>query len=82
MQAYLDYVRAEARRSFDAGRTALDAARRLDLGPYEGWTEPERVLFNVERAYREFRGEPYDAPIDVTALFRGMFDLRASRARG
>ena len=81
MQAYLRYVRAEARRSFDAGLPALEAARRLDLGPYAGWTEPERVLFNVERAYREFRGEPYDAPIDVTALFRGMFELRASRAR-
>ena len=81
MQAYLDYVRAEARRFFDAGLSALDAAGRLDLGPYAGWTEPERVLFNVERAYREFRGEPYDAPIDVTALFRGMFELRTSRSR-
>jgi hypothetical protein len=38
------------------------------------------MSFNLEHAYREFRGEPYDAPIDVTALFRGMFELRASRA--
>ena len=82
MQAYLRYVRAEARRFFDQGLSTLEAARRLDLGPYAGWTEPERVLFNLERAYREFRGEPYDAPIDVTALFRGMFELRASRAGG
>jgi glyoxylase-like metal-dependent hydrolase (beta-lactamase superfamily II) len=81
MQAYLRYVRAESRRFFDAELPALEAARRLDLGPYAGWTEPERVLFNVERAYREFRGEPYDAPIDVTALFRGMFELRTSRSR-
>ena len=26
------------------------------------WTEPERLVFNVARAYRECRGEPYDAP--------------------
>jgi len=76
MRAYLDYVRAESRGHFDAGRSALDAAKRIDLGPYAGWTEPERLLFQVERAYREFRGEPYDAPIDVMAMFRGMYELR------
>ncbi len=79
MQAYLRYVRAESRRFFDAGLPALEAARRVDLGPYAGWTEPERILFNVERAYREFRGEPFDAPIDVTGIFRGMMELRAAR---
>src|SRR6059058_2957537 len=75
MQAYLRYVRAEAKRGFDAGLPALEAARRIDLGPYAGWTEPERILFQVERAYRELRGEPYDAPIDVTALFDAMHEL-------
>ncbi len=79
MQAYLRYVRAEAKRFFDGGLTALEAAKRIDLGPYARWTEPERILFNVERAYRELRGEPYDAPIDATALFRGMYELRGTR---
>jgi glyoxylase-like metal-dependent hydrolase (beta-lactamase superfamily II) len=84
MKAYLAYVRSESRRFFDAGLAPLDAARRLDLGPYADWTEPERVLFNVERAYRELRGEPFDAPIDALALFRGMDTLRRERraARG
>src|SRR5439155_37298 len=68
-----------AKRGFDAGLPALEAARRIDLGPYAGWTEPERILFQVERAYRELRGEPWDAPIDVTALFRSMHALRESR---
>ncbi|HVN83963.1 MAG TPA: MBL fold metallo-hydrolase [Candidatus Binatia bacterium] len=78
MKAYLEYVRSESRRGFDAGLSALDAAKRIDLGPYAGWTEPERILFNVERAYREFRGEPFDAPIDVPAMFAGMHELRVS----
>ena len=76
MKAYLEYVLAESKHSFAAGLPALEAARRIDPGPYAGWTEPERILFNVERAYRELRGEPYDAPIDVTAIFRGMHELR------
>jgi len=76
MRAYLEYVRAESRRHFDADRSALEAAKRIDLGPYVGWTEPERILFNVERAYREFRGLPFDAPIDALATFRGMYELR------
>jgi glyoxylase-like metal-dependent hydrolase (beta-lactamase superfamily II) len=79
MKAYLEYVRREARAHFDAGRTEVEAAKRIDLGPYAGWTEPERIVFNVARAYREFRGEPFDAPIDVNALFAGMHDVATAR---
>jgi len=50
MKAYLQYVRAESKWFYDAGLPALEAAKRIDLGPYAQWTEPERLLFNVERA--------------------------------
>jgi glyoxylase-like metal-dependent hydrolase (beta-lactamase superfamily II) len=80
MKAYLQYVRAEAKRFFEAALPALEAAKRIDLGPYAQWTEPERLLFNVERAYREFRGEPFDAPIDALSIFRGMYELRTKTA--
>ena len=80
MQAYLAYVRREASRFYDADLSVLEAARRIDLGPYAGWTEPERIVFQVDRAYRELRGEPYDTPVDVTALFRAMYALRTARA--
>lgn len=80
MRDYLAYVRSEARRHFDAGRDELDACRRIDLGPYARWTEPERIMFNVARAYREFRGEPLDAPVDVQAMFAGMHALATERA--
>jgi len=78
MRDYLAYVRSEARRFFDEGVPALEAARRIDLGPYAGWTEPQRLIFNVERAYREFRGEPFDAPVDLPSMIRGMHELRQS----
>lgn len=79
MKAYLEYVYGEATALHAAGLTALEAARRIDPGPYGGWTEPERMLFTVERAFRELRGEPWDAPIDVATLFRGMYDLRQAQ---
>jgi len=77
MKAYLEYVRAESKRFFAQGLSALEAAKRIDRGPYASWTEPERILFNVARAYRELRGEPFDAPVDLPAIIRGMYELRA-----
>lgn len=83
MKEYLLYVRGEAKHLFDRGLSQLEAAKRIDLGPYAGWTEPERLLFNVARAYREFRGEPFDTPIDIPSTFREMHELRQTmKARG
>ena len=76
--------RVRARRDppehFDAGRTSLEAAERIDLGPYGLWTEPERLAFQVDRAYREFAGVPWDEPIDTTRVFTEMAILRAGHA--
>jgi cyclase len=76
MKAYLEYVRRESQSFFEAGLTPLEAAKRIDLGPYAGWTEPERLVFSVARAYRECRGEPHDAPIDIGTIAREMHELR------
>ena len=73
---YLEYVRAAAEESFHAGRTSLEAARRIDLGPYDLWTEPERLAFQVDRAYRELSGVPWDHPVDTSRVFGEMAQLR------
>ncbi len=73
---YLAYVHGEARRSFDQGLPPLEAAKRIELGPYLGWSEPERLAFQVDRAYRELRGEPWDAPVDAGRVFAEMAALR------
>jgi cyclase len=41
--------------------TPLDAARDIDLGPYAGWSEAERVVANVHALYRDFGGPATDA---------------------
>ena len=79
MKAYLEYVYAESRKYYDQGVSLRDAARRIDPGPSASWTEPERIVFNIARAYREFEGGAIDAPVDIPTVFRTMFELRASR---
>ncbi|MEJ5255829.1 MAG: MBL fold metallo-hydrolase [Acidimicrobiales bacterium] len=73
---YLIHVRAEAERLFEQGLPPLEAAKRIELGPYVGWNEPERLVFQVHRAYRELLGEPWDAPTDIVRVFAEMAELR------
>jgi cyclase len=79
MRDYLTYVYQEAKSCFDRGLTMAEAAKSIDPGPYAGWTEPERIVFNVARAYREFREEPYDAPVDPIELANIMAEIRQAR---
>jgi glyoxylase-like metal-dependent hydrolase (beta-lactamase superfamily II) len=80
MKAYLEYVREQSRRCFDRGLTAIDASRHIDLGPYAQWRGPARLYINVERAYREFRNEPMDAPWDSAKTFDAVY--RVAMAKG
>jgi len=75
MRAYLMYIRREAKKRFDAGMTAQDAARDVKLGIYSKWREAERILPNVLRLYQEFRNE-LDQPLNPIEVFDGMRRLR------
>jgi hypothetical protein len=46
----------------------LEAAKDIDLGPYAAWNEPERIIFNLERSYREFRGGDWNETVDLAAV--------------
>ena len=78
LRAYLEYVHGESRRFHDQGLAPLEAARKMDLGPYASWTQPERLIFNVERAYREFRGDPWDERVDALGLIEQAYELGRS----
>jgi cyclase len=80
LKAYLQYVRAESKKHFDAGLTSLEASKKIDFGPYGNWRAPTRIYMNVERAYREFRNEPPDAPWDQAATFDAIYQV--AKARG
>ncbi len=79
LKRYFEYVIAESKPLFEAELSALEAAKRIDLGPYADWAEPERLIFNVERAYRELRGDQWDAPVNAVGLLSQASELRRHR---
>ena len=73
VREYLAYVRDEARRRFDAGMNAADAARDIALGDYSAWGDAERIVVNVDTLYREFSGsKERTSPVE---LFGRMAEL-------
>ncbi len=80
MKQYLEYVRDESRKYFNSGMPALESAKRIEFGPYGEWHAPARLYMNVERAYREFRNEPADAPWDTPATFDAVYEV--AKAKG
>jgi glyoxylase-like metal-dependent hydrolase (beta-lactamase superfamily II) len=76
---YLAYVRTEARKRFDAGLSARDAALDVALGDYAAWGDAERIAVNVATLYREFAGDP--GPANVLELFRHMSEIWHQRRR-
>ncbi len=80
MKAFLQYVRDESKKYFDAEVSSLDAAKRIDLGPYREWHAPARLYMDVERAYRELRHDPPDMPWNTPATFDAIYEV--AKAKG
>src|SRR5205085_2486723 len=51
---YFEYITREARKRYDAGMGVVDAAWDIDLKPFDGWLDPERIIVNVNTLYKEF----------------------------
>ncbi|WP_069803441.1 MBL fold metallo-hydrolase [Thermogemmatispora onikobensis] len=57
LKGYLQYIYDEARKRYEAGLSALEAARDIPLDRYATWTDGERIVANVAAMYREFSGD-------------------------
>ncbi|MEE8350408.1 MAG: hypothetical protein V3R94_12605, partial [Acidobacteriota bacterium] len=79
LRDYLQYVRDESRKCFEEDLTSLDAAKRIEFGPYGEWHAPARLYMNAERAYRDFRNEPPDAPWDAAKTFDAIYKLAKAK---
>ncbi len=66
--AYFHYVEAEAGRCFARGLSLEEAACAIELGPYARWNQPERLVFNLARAYRELEGGSPDETLPAAEL--------------
>ena len=70
---YLIFVQSEAKKRFDKGMTVDEAAKDIDLGQFKRWPNHERILLNLERLWREFRGEdPATSKLDLAEVFLRM----------
>ena len=79
VQDYLRFVDREARKRFDAGLRAEDAALDIALGEYDSWGDAERIAVNVETLYRGYKGET--APANPLEMFTRMAKVHAARKR-
>jgi cyclase len=72
LKDYFMLLTNEARTRYEAGMSPLEAARDIDLSPYAGWGEAERVVANVRALYRDF-GDP--SPADALTVMGEMAAL-------
>ena len=72
VRSYLRFVQEAAKRGSAAGTPPLELAQSLDLGPFAGLTDPERLVPNLHRAYSELKGEPRGSALDFRQLFAEM----------
>jgi glyoxylase-like metal-dependent hydrolase (beta-lactamase superfamily II) len=73
VREYLAFVQSAARERFEAGLSARDAARDIELGAWADWRDSERIAVNVETVYRELRGG--GEPASPLELFGRMAEL-------
>ncbi len=67
MRGYLELLRTEARKRFDARMSAGAAAADIRLGKYDNWIGPERIVMDTARFYQEFRNQLTPA-VDVAGI--------------
>ncbi len=70
---YLKYIYQEARKRYEAGMSAEDAARDIPLDNYATWTDGERIAVNVTSIYRELSSD--QTPPNMITLYNHMATL-------
>ncbi|HEY6508588.1 MAG TPA: hypothetical protein VIY56_11290, partial [Vicinamibacterales bacterium] len=78
-RSYLDLIAGETRRRHAMGMTPGRAAADIDMGRFEGWTNPERNAWNTVRLYAEFDGTITPAN-DASAQAAAVAEYQKARA--
>ncbi len=74
---YLRFVLDLAREGISVGLSPLDVARQADLGEYAAWLDPERIVGNLHRAYRDL--EPARPDVDLYVALTEMVAYNGGR---
>jgi cyclase len=73
VREYLTYIRDEAKKRYDAGMGALEAARDISFADFANWGDSERIAVNTATLYREFGAK--DVPSDPATMFGWMAQI-------
>lgn len=57
VKGYLEYIYQEAEKRYEAGMSAREAAKDIDLDRYATWTDGERIVVNIATIFRELQGD-------------------------
>ena len=68
VKRYLAFVSEEARKRYEAGMSIEEAARDIALGEFAGWTDRERIVVNVQTAYRELGADVQSNTVELFTL--------------
>src|SRR5215467_13640926 len=67
MRGYLELLKVEARKRYDARLSAGAAAANIGMGKYDNWIGPERIIMDTVRFYAEFAGT-LTPPVDTEGI--------------
>jgi cyclase len=70
IKGYFEYIFDEARKRYEVGMPAFEAARDIPLDRYASWSDGERIVVNVASIYRELSGDTTHP--NVASLFGQM----------
>ncbi len=74
-QTYLDWLIDTAKAGLRAGVSPFTLAASSGPGPLPDWSEPERLVANLHRAYADLQGATPAEPLDFAAVFTDLAAL-------
>jgi cyclase len=78
MRGYLELLKVEARKRYDAKMTPGKAAAEIRMGKYENWIGPERIIMDTVRFYAEFAGT-LAPPVDTEGIRAATEEYNAAK---
>jgi cyclase len=81
MAEYFRFLKAEAKKRYDAGMSAGRAAADIKMGRFDNWMGPERTVMNTVRLYDEFKGT-LTPDIDMAGTKQAIEEFNSIRSRG